>query len=154
MNRDEAVAAVHDANNDRAMMYLAMYRELLSRHGKQEAIDTLRAAFFQHGRGFGETLKSFAPGDFDGLYDAFAKSPDGGEMFSPQRESCDEKCMKIKFMTCPLQKAWRNASVSDDELQPFFIAPPRWMKGPWMRLGLIWTSKLGSPAKLDAASFR
>ena len=30
MNRDEAVAAVHDANNDRAMMYLAMYRELLS----------------------------------------------------------------------------------------------------------------------------
>ena len=116
MNRDEAIVALHDANNDRALMYMAMYRELLSRYGKQEAVDTLRAAFYQHGRGFGETLKNFAPNDFNGLYDAFAKSPDGGEMFSPQQVRCDEKCVEIKFMTCPLQKAWRNASVSEDEL--------------------------------------
>jgi hypothetical protein len=93
-----------------------MYRELDSRYGKQEAIDVMRAALYKHGRGFGETLKNFAPGDFGGLYDAFAMSPDGGKMFSPSQERCDEQCLQIKFMACPLQKAWRNTSVSDDEL--------------------------------------
>lgn len=116
MTKNEAVIALHDAHNDRALMYMAMFRELKSRYGKSEAIDVMRTALYQHGRGFGETLKSFAPGDFIGLYDAFATVPDGGVMFSPNQIKCDEECLQVHFMSCPLQNAWRTAGVEEDEL--------------------------------------
>jgi hypothetical protein len=116
MRKKEAIAALKDSNNERALLYMSLYRELKKRHGRSEAIDVMRTALYRHGGGFGKTLKSFAPDDFDGLYDAFALAPDGGAMFSPKKVHCDQDCLQIHFMTCPLQKAWRNAGVEDEEL--------------------------------------
>lgn len=114
---DQALAVLQKADTDRALLYLAIFRESKKRLGEAEAIDLLRTALNQHGRAFGETLSSYAPRDFRGLYNAFAVPPDGSaKAFSPREDRCDEECLEIKFMTCPLKKAWQNAGVEDEEL--------------------------------------
>ena len=49
--------ALHDANNERALIYLDIFREIRERHGEKEAIDIIRAALETRGRAFGKTLK-------------------------------------------------------------------------------------------------
>ena len=59
MRKKEAIAALKDSNNERALLYMSLYRELKKRHGRSEAIDVMRTALYRHGGGFGKTLKSF-----------------------------------------------------------------------------------------------
>jgi hypothetical protein len=108
--------ALHDANKERALIYLAIFRQIQERHGKAEAVDILRAALKERGRAFGETLKHCGPGDFRALCDAFAYVPDGGTMFDPQEVRCDETGLELKMRKCPLKEAWQDAGVTDDEL--------------------------------------
>jgi len=117
MNDIDLQQALYDANRERAMIYLAIFQELRHRHGADEAIDVMRAALFERGRAFGETLKQFAPGDFRGLCDAFAYVPDGGAMFSPQEIRCDDSVLELKMRKCPLKEAWQAAGIPEDDLQ-------------------------------------
>ena len=108
--------ALHDANKERALIYLDIFREIRHRHGEQEAIDILRAAIETRGRAFGKSLKSFAPRNFRGLCDAFAYVPDGGVMFDPQEVRCDAESLELKMRKCPLKEAWQSAGVTEREL--------------------------------------
>ena len=108
--------ALHDANKERALIYLDIFREIHDRHGEQEAIDILRTAIETRGRAFGKSLKSFAPRNFRGLCDAFAYVPDGGVMFDPQEVRCDAEALELKMRKCPLKEAWQSAGVTEREL--------------------------------------
>ena len=109
-------SALHDANNERALIYLDIFREIRERHGEKEAIDIIRAALETRGRAFGKTLKKYAPRDFRGLCDAFAYVPDGGKMFEPQEVRCDADGLELKMRKCPLKEAWQNAGITEREL--------------------------------------
>ena len=80
----DSQGALYEANKERALIYLAIFREIQKRHGKEEAIDVMRTALIKRGQEFGNTLKHFAPRDFRGLCDSFAYVPDGGKMFAPE----------------------------------------------------------------------
>jgi hypothetical protein len=116
MNTHGLQNALHDANKERALIYLDIFREIRHRHGEQEAIDILRAAIETRGRAFGKSLKSFAPRNFRGLCDAFAYVPDGGVMFDPQEVRCDAESLELKMRKCPLKEAWQSAGVTEREL--------------------------------------
>ncbi|MGE4647795.1 MAG: L-2-amino-thiazoline-4-carboxylic acid hydrolase [Arenicellales bacterium] len=116
MNTDGLQNALHDANKDRALIYLDIFREIRHRHGEQEAIDILRTAIEARGRAFGKSLKSFAPRNFRGLCDAFAYVPDGGAMFDPQEVRCDTEGLELKMRKCPLKEAWQSVGVTEREL--------------------------------------
>ena len=117
MNTHGLQNALHDANKERALIYLDIFREIRHRHGEQEAIDILRAAIETRGRAFGKSLKSFAPRNFRGLCDAFAYVPDGGVMFDPQEVRCDAESLELKMRKCPLKEAWQSAGVAERELR-------------------------------------
>ena len=99
MNTHDLQHALHDANKERALIYLDIFREIRHRRGEQEAIDILRTALEKRGREFGKSLKSFAPRNFRGLCDAFAYVPDGGVMFNPEEVRCDDKALELNVMT-------------------------------------------------------
>ena len=107
---------LEEANRERALIYYDIYKELEKRFGKNEAVDVLRKALLNRGREFGKTLKKFSPDRFEGLYKAFAFAPDGGKMFSPKKLKCNNECLEIKFMSCPLKKAWQAIGLNDNEL--------------------------------------
>jgi len=115
MNTPNLRSALYDANKERALIYLDIFREIRKRHGEQEAIDILRCALETRGRAFGKSLKSFAPRNFRGLCDAFAYAT-GGEMWDPQEVRCDDETLELKMRKCPLKEAWQNAGVTDQEL--------------------------------------
>ena len=110
-------SALLEANKERALIYLAIFREIRKRHGEEEAIDVIRAALIERGRAFGETLKQFGPRNFRGLCDSFAYVPDGGKMFDPEEIRCDGSGLELKMKKCPLKEAWQSAGVSDEELK-------------------------------------
>ena len=116
MNTRHLQHALHDANKERALIYLDIFREIRHRRGEQEAIDILRTALEKRGREFGKSLKSFAPRNFRGLCDAFAYVPDGGVMFNPEEVRCDDKALELKMRKCPLKEAWQSADVTEREL--------------------------------------
>ena len=116
MNTRHLQHALHDANKERALIYLDIFREIRQRRGEQEAIDILRTALEKRGREFGKSLKSFAPRNFRGLCDAFAYVPDGGVMFNPEEVRCDDKALELKMRKCPLKEAWQSADVTEREL--------------------------------------
>ena len=116
MNTHHLQHALHDANKERALIYLDIFREIRQRRGEQEAIDILRTALENRGRAFGRSLKSFAPRNFRGLCDAFAYVPDGGVMFNPEEVRCDDKALELKMWKCPLKEAWQSADVTEREL--------------------------------------
>ena len=116
MNTRHLQHALHDANKERALIYLDIFREIRHRRGEQEAIDILRTALEKRGREFGKSLKSFAPRNFRGVCDAFAYVPDGGVMFNPEEVRCDDKALELKMRKCPLKEAWQSADVTEREL--------------------------------------
>ena len=116
MNTRHLQHALHDANKERALIYLDIFREIRQRRGEQEAIDILRTALEKRGRAFGKSLNSFAPRNFRGLCDAFAYVPDGGVMFNPEEVRCDDKALELKMRKCPLKEAWQSADVTEREL--------------------------------------
>ncbi|MQF82530.1 MAG: hypothetical protein FI735_10540 [SAR202 cluster bacterium] len=65
MNTHRLQHALHDANKERALIYLDIFRGIRHRRGEREAIDILRTALERRGRAFGKLLKSFAPGIFE-----------------------------------------------------------------------------------------
>ena len=116
MNDKQPNVLLSDAIKERARVYLAMYRELTNRYGETEAMSVMRSAIYEHGKAFGRTLTCFAPRDFAGLAEGFAKAPDNGATFSPDVRTLNDRCLEVQMMTCPLKEAWVEAGCSDEEI--------------------------------------
>ncbi|WP_019014100.1 L-2-amino-thiazoline-4-carboxylic acid hydrolase [Elioraea tepidiphila] len=99
---------------NRALFYLAAYDALADAVGAERAEAVLTRAVRLRGRAVGEAFRRFAPADIAGLKDAFLGGLPGGEaLFRPDLRRCDEKALEVKFETCPLQQAWRDAGVPE-----------------------------------------
>ena len=112
----EPNSLVYDAIKERGRLYLIVFRELSKRYGEAEAISVMRSVSTEQGRAIGEALACFAPRDFAGLAEGYARAPDGGATFSPDIRQLDERCLEVKMMTCPIKDAWVEAGCSDEEI--------------------------------------
>lgn len=102
---------------NRALFYLAMYRELVREHGAESAAKTLAKAIRDRGEEVGARFAAYAPADFDGLKTAFLDFvPDHGRMFEPVVTRCDSGGLDIAFKRCPLKEAWEEHGLPPDEL--------------------------------------
>lgn len=108
--------ALEDANRLRANLYLEIFRAAEKRVGREQAIAILREAIRKWGADQGDGLKCHAPANFDGLIADFAGVPDGGAMFDPACRKEGPDGLRMHMRRCPLQIAWREAGLSDDEL--------------------------------------
>ena len=93
-----------------------VFRELERRYGEAEAISVMRAASYEHGRMIGKPLACFAPRDFAGMAEGYAKAPDGGATFAPDIRQLTDTCLEVRMMTCPIKDAWTVAGCSDEEI--------------------------------------
>lgn len=97
-------------------MFLVVFRELSKRYGEAEAISVMRSASYAFGLAIGESLACFAPRDFAGMAEGYAKAPDDGATFLPDIRRLDETCLEVKMMACPIKDAWVEAGCSDEEI--------------------------------------
>jgi hypothetical protein len=111
--------ALNDAGKSRARLYLEFFRALRRRYGKSVAVEICREAIGKWGRGQAGGLEVHAPNDFAGLARSFAFAPDGGAMFRPRVDRCDEEGLDVQFEACPLKSAWLEAGMAEADLALF-----------------------------------
>ena len=109
--RDE----LHAANENRGMVYALLLDELEAELGPERAAEVMKRAIYKRGEQIGEQFKRFAPGDFEGLRDAFVGGiPDEGRLFAPEVAACGDEGLVVEFANCPLKNAWRKMGLSEE----------------------------------------
>jgi hypothetical protein len=108
--------ALHEANEARGHLYLALLRVLERQFGREAAVAAMREALRDWGRHLGQGLACHAPDDFDGLARDFVQAPDGGRMFQPVVHRCDSSGIDTQMMRCPLKQAWQAAGLPDADI--------------------------------------
>ncbi|MEM7563122.1 MAG: L-2-amino-thiazoline-4-carboxylic acid hydrolase, partial [Pseudomonadota bacterium] len=116
MTSESSSKSLADAIKDRGRLFLLTFRELSKRHGERDAINTMRSISHEFGCGIGRSLACFAPDDFEGLAEAYAKAPDNGTTYSPDIKQLDDTCLDVQMMSCPIKDAWVEAGCSDEEI--------------------------------------
>jgi len=116
MPQKQSNSQVYDAIKERGRMYLVVFRELSRRYGETEAISVMRSASYEFGLEIGNRLACFAPRDFAGMAEGYARAPDNGATFSPDIRQLDDTCLEVQMMTCPIKDAWVEAGCSDEEI--------------------------------------
>ncbi len=112
MNEESLRKELYAANENRAKIYYYIYDELRRELGEAKAKELMKRAIYRRGQDIGEKFKPYAPGDFEGLKDAFIGGiPDGGQMFLPRVVQADSAGMEIEFYNCPLKNAWREMGL-------------------------------------------
>jgi hypothetical protein len=105
------------AIKSRAMFYYAFYKEFSAELGPQKTAEIMKRAIYRRGLEVGQRFKEFAPGDMEGLKNAFLDFiPDRDATFKPELERCDAAGIDIQFHGCPLKEAWTEAGLSDEEV--------------------------------------
>jgi hypothetical protein len=102
------------ALKSRALVYAAVYEELIPEVGAERAEAILKRAIYKRGSAISPKFAPHAPADFEGLRDRFIDFvPDHGRLFQPEVRRCDPDGLDIKFQDCPLKNAWVEAGYDD-----------------------------------------
>ena len=102
------------AFKSRALVYAAVYEELIPEVGAERAEAILKRAIYKRGIAISPKFAKHAPTDFTGLRDDFLEFvPDHGRLFAPEVKHCDHEGLDIKFHDCPLKNAWVEAGYDD-----------------------------------------
>jgi len=118
MSENEARRQLVDAIKTRALFYYAFYKEFSAEIGPEKAREIMKRAVYKRGLEVGKKFAKFAPSDFAGLQQAFLSGvPDATGAFNPRLESCSAAGLDIELQTCPLKDAWREAGLSDEEVE-------------------------------------
>lgn len=147
MNQTAAASPLCNAIKDCARIYLAVFRVLSSRHGREEAINVLRGASREHGQAVGRKLAHLAPSDFAGMAEHWARAPDGGATFSPDIRKLDRVGLEVKMMACPLKDAWFEAGCSDAEVCTLLYCASAFDEAALEAAGFDYEMELWSPGK-------
>ena len=101
----------------RARMYYHIFCELRDAIGEAKATELMKRAITRGGRDLSDRFKSYAPGDMEGLKDAFIRFvPDKGAMFQPEVCTCSNAHgLEIQFHACPLKETYEAMGLPDDE---------------------------------------
>jgi hypothetical protein len=101
----------------RAMFYYAFYTEFSAEIGAEKTAEIMKRAIYKRGVKTSERFSKFAPGDMEGLKNAFLDHvPDPKGTFDPKLERCDPEGVDILLQSCPLKDAWKEAGLSDEEI--------------------------------------
>ncbi len=137
----------YDAIKERGRAYLMVFRELSKRYGQAEAMSVMRSASYAHGLAIGKPLACFAPRDFAGMAEGYAKTPDDGAMFSPDIKQLNDSCLEVQMMTCPIKDAWVEAGCGDDEICTLLRCATALDEGTFDAAGFDYEIELWSPGK-------
>jgi hypothetical protein len=109
---------LYDSFKNRAMIYYSIYDELRAELGPQRAEEILSRAIYRHGAEKGrEKFARYAPEDLPGLQKVFLEGiADDGRMFQPELIRSDSAGLDIKFHSCPLRDAWKEAGLPEEEV--------------------------------------
>jgi len=138
---------VYDAIKERGRAYLMVFRELSKRYGQAEATSVMRSASYEHGLAIGKPLACFAPRDFAGMAEGYAKAPDKGATFSPDIRQLDDSCLEVQMMTCPIKDAWVEAGCSDEEICTLLGCATALDEGTFDAAGFNYEIELWSPGR-------
>ncbi len=138
---------LYNAIKDRGTAYLMVFRELMKRHGEEEAKDVMRNASRAHGLIIGTSLASCAPRDFEGMAEGYAKAPDNGSIFCPDIRHLDETGLEVKMMACPIKDAWVEAGCSDEEICTLLYCASALDEATLEAAGFAYELELWSPGK-------
>ena len=118
MSEKAARARLVNAIKARALFYYAFYKEFSAEIGAERTKDIMKRAVYKRGLEIGKRFAQFAPSDMVGLKDAFLDFiPDPKGTFNPVLQSCSPAGVDIELTTCPLKDAWRDAGLSDEEIE-------------------------------------
>ena len=147
MTRKKSSSQVYSAIKERGTAYLMVFRELSKRYGEAEAISVMRRASYEHGLTIGKPLACFAPRDFAGMAEGYAKAPDKGATFSPDIRQLNDTCLEVQMMTCPIKDAWVEAGCSDEEICTLLQCATALDEGTFDAAGFNYEIELWSPGK-------
>jgi hypothetical protein len=116
---DDLWIALNDANKSRARVYLHFYRAIERRLGQAMAIEICKEAIYNWGRDMAASLEPRGQNDFDRLAASFVFAPDGGAMFHPRIDRCDNEGLDVTFEACPLKTAWLEAGLPKPDVALF-----------------------------------
>ncbi len=117
MSEEALRRQLYDSFANRAHIYRLLLRELGAELGAEKAAELIGRALYQRGAQVGAKYASFAPGNLEGLRQAFlANVSDGGAMFAPEVVRCDAEGLDIKLHRCPLKQAWLDAGLAQEEV--------------------------------------
>jgi hypothetical protein len=118
MSQDEMRQHLINAIKSRALFYWAFYQEFSAEIGPEKTAEIMKRAIYKRGIEIGKAFGKFAPGDMAGLKDAFVDNvPDPEATFNPLVERCDAAGIDIQLQSCPLRDAWKEAGLTDAEIE-------------------------------------
>jgi len=117
MSEETLRRQLYDAFANRAHIYHLLLCQLRSELDAERAAELIGRALYQRGAQKAPRYAAFAPGDLEGLKQAFLDDlPDGGAMFAPEVVRCDAEALDVKFHRCPLKQAWLDAGLPEEEV--------------------------------------
>lgn len=117
MSEQELREKLYAAYKHRALLYWLIFDELRAEVGADNAAAILKRAIRRRGEAVGEKYAPYAPGDLDGLRQAFLQNvPDDGKMFAPDVQQCDDQQLVMRLQSCPLKDAWQEAGLSEQDI--------------------------------------
>jgi hypothetical protein len=117
MSEEKLRRQLYDSVANRAHIYQLLFNQLQSELGAEKAAELMGRAIYQRGAQIGTKYASFAPRDLEGLKQAFlANVSDDRAMFAPEVVRCDAEGLDIKLHRCPLQQAWLDAGLAQEEV--------------------------------------
>ena len=104
----KARAETRAAFENRALIYSAIYDELVADMGEERATEIMKRAIFNRGLEVGKKYRPAASeGDLDEVGTIFCGgSPCAGTLFTPGIEARDDDRIVLRMTTCPLHEAW------------------------------------------------
>ena len=117
-DKDVWIALV-ESTKSRARLYVGFYRAIERRFGQAVATEICKEAIYCWGRDLAAGLQAHLPDDFEGLARSFAFAPDGGTMFQPRIDRCDNEGLDVQFESCPLKAAWLDSGMGEAEVALF-----------------------------------
>ena len=147
MTPNQSSPQLYDAIKERGRAYLVVFRELSKRYGEAEAISVMRSASYEHGKAIGKPLACFAPRNFAGMAESFAKAPDNGATFCPDIRQLNDACLEVHMMACPIKDAWVEAGCSDEEICTLLHCASALDEGTLDAAGFNYEIELWSPGK-------
>ncbi|MEO1192835.1 MAG: L-2-amino-thiazoline-4-carboxylic acid hydrolase [Pseudomonadota bacterium] len=154
MTLEEKQQQLVDAIKARGKIYLAAFREVKQRYGEAEAISVMRAASRAVGEAEGQGLSCFAPRDFAGMAEAFAKAPDDGTTYQADIRQLDETCLEVQMMACPLRDSWIEAGCSDEEVCTLLYCASAFDEATLETAGFDYELELWTPGQVGCCRTR
>lgn len=139
---------LYAAFKNRALIYRELFDVLRQEFGEARAAELMGRAIYRRGLALGQRFSRYAPRDLAGLKAAFlAGIPDGGAMFAPQVERCDEHGLDIKFHRCPLKEAWLEAGLAEAEVAKLCAIAAQIDYGTFTGAGFTFSAETWEPGK-------